>query len=283
MNVGSALKNTSALSTNWSHITSTRAGGTSTFYINKGQADVKTLNSSKEVTATMSSTPATGTAISVASSSASDTTYTVSLTGDTRVARTLRIYYGSTAGSTSNNSTTSVSQGSSVTTGISINIESFAGGDVHFKGQHINADKDGGFLQSGARTVPSFVSWGSPHADFTWTVPAGTTGVSAYSQDGSNVTIALSGGSGGTTISRGGSGGILIAVSTSGDPGTSGTSNSGTGFSSGHTLGSFNSGTLHMRFKYTMGGFGGTFSNEWSFTNSSVTNDDLDVTATSFF
>ena len=97
-------------------------------------------------------------------------------------------------------------------------------------------------------------------------------------------TIQLANGSGNTAITKtqtsAGAVTLTVAFSTSGDPGTSGTDNSGTGFVSfpKNDL-SFTSGTLRMRFKAVAAGSGdGTGSATISFTNNGVTNSDLDIT-----
>jgi hypothetical protein len=98
------------------------------------------------------------------------------------------------------------------------------------------------------------------------------------------MTIQLANGSGNTAITKSqtsaGAVTLTIALSTSGDPGTSGTDNSGTGFISfpKNDL-NFQSGTLHFRIKVVAAGSGdGTGSATISFTNNGVTNSDLDLT-----
>jgi hypothetical protein len=97
-------------------------------------------------------------------------------------------------------------------------------------------------------------------------------------------TIQLANGSGNTAITKtqtsAGAVTLTIALSTSGDPGTNGTDNSGTGFISfpKNDL-SFTSGTVHMRIKAVAAGSGdGTGSATISFTNNGVTNSDFDIT-----
>ena len=97
-------------------------------------------------------------------------------------------------------------------------------------------------------------------------------------------TIQLANGSGNTAVANdqtsAGAVTITIAFSTSGDPGTSGTDNSGTGFVSlpKNDL-SFTSGTLYMRIKAVAAGSGdGTGTATISFTNNGVTNSDFDIT-----
>jgi hypothetical protein len=98
------------------------------------------------------------------------------------------------------------------------------------------------------------------------------------------MTIQLANGSGNTAVTKtqtsAGAVTLTIALSTSGDPGTSGTDNSGTGFVSfPQNSVSFASGTLHFRIKAVVAGSGdGTGSATISFTNNGVTNADLDLT-----
>ena len=98
------------------------------------------------------------------------------------------------------------------------------------------------------------------------------------------MTIQLANGSGNTAVTKTQTSAaavtLTIALSTSGDPGTSGTDNSGTGFVSfPQNSVSFASGTLHFRIKAVAAGSGdGTGSATISFTNNGVTNADLDLT-----
>ena len=97
-------------------------------------------------------------------------------------------------------------------------------------------------------------------------------------------TIQLANGDGNTAITNSqtsaGNVTLTIALSTSGDPGTGGSDNSGTGFISfpKNDL-SFTSGTLRYRIKAVAAASGdGTGSSIISFTNNGVTNSDMDIT-----
>ena len=98
------------------------------------------------------------------------------------------------------------------------------------------------------------------------------------------MTIQLANGSGNTAITNSqtsaGAVTLKIAFSTSGDPGTNGTGNSGSGFVTfPQNSVSFTSGTLHFRIQAVVAGSGdGTGSATISFTNNGVTNSDLDLT-----
>ena len=127
-------------------------------------------------------------------------------------------------------------------------------------------------------TYPSTKFTTAP-GDFTLAGSLGDTVISDF-----DATIQLANGSGNTAItnaqSSAGAVTLTVAFSTSGDPGTNGTGNSGTGFISlpKNDL-SFTSGTLHMRFKAVAAGSGdGTGTAVISFTNNGVTNSDLDIT-----
>ena len=97
-------------------------------------------------------------------------------------------------------------------------------------------------------------------------------------------TIQLANGDGNTAITNAqtsaGNVTLTIALSTSGDPGTGGSDNSGTGFISfpKNDL-NFQSGTLRYRIKAVAASSGdGTGSSTISFTNNGVTNSDMDIT-----
>lgn len=120
-------------------------------------------------------------------------------------------------------------------------------------------------------------SWSNVSADFTLSGVNGGTEISGAKS------IDLTGGSGNTSVSRSTTGSPVVtftfAYSTSGDPGTSGTANSGSGFVSFPQTFSFTSGTLYLRFKAVhQVNKDGSGVATISFTNNSVTNTDLDVT-----
>ena len=133
----------------------------------------------------------------------------------------------------------------------------------------------------GSNDEPSYPStkWTTAPGDETIAGSLGDTVIT-----GGDRTIQLANGSGNTAITKtqtsAGAVTLTIALSTSGDPGTSGTDNSGTGFISfpKNDL-SFTSGTLYMRIKAVAASSGdGTGSATISFTNNGVTNSDFDIT-----
>ena len=132
----------------------------------------------------------------------------------------------------------------------------------------------------GSNSEPSYPStkWSNAPGDFTMAGSLGDTQITI------GKTIQLANGSGTTAITKTQTSAtavtLTIALSTSGDPGTSGTDNSGTGFISfpKNDL-SFTTGTLYWRIKAVVAGTGdGTGSSTISFTNNGVTNSDVDIT-----
>jgi len=133
----------------------------------------------------------------------------------------------------------------------------------------------------GSNSEPTYptTQWSTAPGDETFAGSLGDT----YITDGDR-TIQLSNGSGTTTISNdqtsAGAVTLTVAWSTSGNPGTSGTDNGGSGFVSFPVTGiSFTTGTLYLTFKAVVAGSGdGTGTSVISFTNNGVTNSDLDLT-----
>jgi len=132
----------------------------------------------------------------------------------------------------------------------------------------------------GSNDEPTYPStkFSNQAGDFTITGNLGDTVISDLK------TIQLANGSGNTAITNSqtsaGAVTLTVAFSTSGDPGTDGTDNSGTGFISfpKNDL-SFTSGTLRYRIKAVAASSGdGTGTSTISFTNNGVTNSDMDIT-----
>ena len=126
-------------------------------------------------------------------------------------------------------------------------------------------------------TYPS-TKFSNQAGDFTMAGDMGDTVISDLK------TIQLANGSGNTAITNSqtsaGNVTLTIALSTSGDPGTGGSDNSGTGFISfpKNDL-NFQSGTLRYRIKAVAASSGdGTGNSTISFTNNGVTNSDMDIT-----
>jgi hypothetical protein len=133
----------------------------------------------------------------------------------------------------------------------------------------------------GSNSEPTYptTQWSTAPGDETFAGSLGDTHIT----DGDR-TIQLSNGSGTTTISNdqtsAGAVTLTVAWSTSGNPGTSGTDNGGSGFVSFPVTGiSFTTGTLYLTFKAVVAGSGdGTGTSVISFTNNGVTNSDMDIT-----
>jgi len=132
----------------------------------------------------------------------------------------------------------------------------------------------------GSNDEPTYPStkFSNQAGDFTMAGDMGDTVISDLK------TIQLANGSGNTAITNSqtsaGNVTLTIALSTSGDPGTGGSDNSGTGFISfpKNDL-SFTSGTLRYRIKAVAASSGdGTGTATISFTNNGVTNSDMDIT-----
>ena len=133
----------------------------------------------------------------------------------------------------------------------------------------------------GSNSEPSYptTKWTTAPGDETFAGSLGDTHIT----DGDR-TIQLANGSGTTTISNdqtsAGAVTLTVAWSTSGNPGTSGTDNGGSGFVSFPVTGiSFTSGTIYLAFKAVVAASGdGTGTSVISFTNNGVTNSDMDIT-----
>ena len=122
------------------------------------------VNDSGVVSSRTSRTPATPASIAVTSGSTGDTTWDIAVTGDTTVCRTVRIYYGTSQGSTSNNTTqAAASQGTSVTsTKSNLDVSGFASQTLYFSARFENDDFNGSQLSpSTSYTVPGVVTFGS--------------------------------------------------------------------------------------------------------------------------
>ena len=129
-------------------------------------------------------------------------------------------------------------------------------------------------------TTPAGTSWSNLSGD-----PQNLIGLDSGTETSNAASIDLANGSGNTVITLATAGGIVgtisIAYSTSGDPGTSGTANGGSGFGtslSHRTINNstYSSGTLHFRVRFTHNtGKTGTGSYTVTFTNNSVSNGDF--------
>ena len=207
-------------------------------------------------------TPATPASITVTSGSASDTTWDIAVAGETYVARLVRIYYGTSQGSTSNNVpvNTSEQDASETMTTSALDVSSFADGDVYFSARFENDAENGATLSPDiAHAVASTAaSWTSVFGNFTMEgIPMDT--VTAEK------TLYLNNGSGTTRVHRTtSSAGITFAYKTSsGDPYSAYTTD---------VTFSFTSGTLYIKFYKSLPKMGSA-SDTFRFTNDGVSVD----------
>ena len=207
-------------------------------------------------------TPATPASITVTSGSASDTTWDIAVAGETYVARLVRIYYGTSQGSTSNNVTVNTSEqdASETMTTSALDVSSFADGDVYFSARFENDAENGATLSPDiAHAVASTAaSWTSVFPNFTMED-------AAFETVTSEVDLYLNNGSGTTRVHRTtSSAGITFAYKTSsGDPYSAYTTD---------VTFSFTSGTLYIKFYKSLPKMGSA-SDTFRFTNDGVSVD----------
>jgi len=113
-------------------------------------------------------TPATPASITVTSGSTTATSWNIAVAGETYVSRLVRIYYGTSQGSTSNNVTVNTSEqdASETMTKSSLDVSSFADGNVYFSARFENEAENGStFAPDIAHAVAADdPSWGSYNA-----------------------------------------------------------------------------------------------------------------------
>ena len=214
----------------------------------------------------------------------SSTSITLSINGDMRVTSKLKVERKQGSGSyTQLTSTLSPSSSgslsdSNVTTSYPDPTTLQAGITYTYKVTGLNDVHTGTSYEFDVTTTTAGTAWSSVPSDFS------LTGFGFYGSDISNgEQITLSNGSGSTTIQcdqSGISGTLEVAVSTQGDPGTNGTSNGATGFSTSKNNISGNGNvTYYLRFKYTrLKSVNDNSAQTITFTNNSVSNTALDVT-----
>lgn len=214
----------------------------------------------------------------------SSTSITLSINGDMRVASKLKVERKQGSGSyTTLTSTLSPSSSGSLTdTNVTTSYTdptTLSGGVTYtYKVTGLNDVHTGTSYEFDVTTTTPGTAWSSVPSDFTLE-GLGNNGT----QTSTLKTITLSNGSGSTTIEceqNGILGQLEVAVSTQGDPGTSGTSNGGTGFAtSKNNLSGNGSVTYYLRFKYSRLKTNNDNSAQTiTFTNNSVSNTALDIT-----
>ena len=175
------------------------------FFSNGSHAFI--VNDSGVVSSKTSRTPSTPASIAVTSGSLTDDTWDIAVTGNTTVARTVRIYYGTSQGATTTATTqAAASQGTSVTTTKSgLDVSGAAGTTIYFSARFENDDNNGSQLSpSTSYAVPgiaSFASWGGGPSNLSTTGNVGA-GATDETTSGNSHTIAITNNTGGTiTIS----------------------------------------------------------------------------------
>ena len=247
-------------------LTNLRPGGDfpsqTSFMLDTTANDIFEINSSAVVSNIKSRTPATPT---ISETSKDADSITISIVGDTTVTRQYAPFKDGSE-LTNISPTTSGSIGnSSVTT--SYTYSGLAANTAFSNELNITTDDD-------------TTAWSNLSGD-----PQNLLGVDGGEEHSNAASIDLANVSGNTVITLATAGGIVgtlsIAYSTSGDPGTSGTANGGSGFGtslSHRTINNstYSSGTLHFRVRFTHNtGKTGTGSYTVTFTNNSVSNGDF--------
>jgi len=217
--------------------------GDARFWRNNTDEKIHQIAANGVISNTISYVPVTLTISLVSKTSDS---VTVRATGNTQVAKTLRFYRDTTEGTKTDHTKGAVGN-TNVTADFTFSSLS-SNTQYAFKVRGENSLKNG--ADSNTINVTTDTSgWTSVPADFDMHITDAFNGV-VDSTTSPLKTATLVGGSGTTQVSCGqptGNSAMRVALSTSGDPGTSGTDNSGTGFAPIKSL-SHSSGTLYMRF-----------------------------------
>jgi len=257
-------------------LTNLRPGGDfpsqTTFMLDTTADKIFQVDSDADISNIKSRTPATPT-ISETSKDASS--ITISIVGDTTVTRQYAPFKAgseltnilpSASGSIGNNSVTTsyTYSGLAASTSFALKVR---GENLHANGSDSNTLT--------ITTDDDTTAWSNLSGD-----PQNLLGADGGAENSNAASIDLANGSGNTVIGLATAGGVVgtlqIAYSTSGDPGASGTANGGSGFgnSGSHRTiaeGTYDSGTLHFRTKFThVSTKDGTGTYTVTFTNNSV-------------
>ena len=240
-----------------------------TFLVDTTQDNIFQINTSGVLSNVRSRTPNTPAQPSMTSRDADS--ITVNVTADTSVTRQLiPVQDGSDLTAILPSDSGSIGD-TSITT--SYTFSGLAAGTTYalgFKGKNAFATTSVGTTLSQATTAAETSLASSPTTTNAFTDSNSTT---VGDQVGGLLTVTITNRSGNSTIARttNTSGTISCAVSTTGDPGTNGTGNSGSGFLASHS--GLNSDTLFIRPKFTEGGRNvteGPTTNVITVTNNSV-------------
>ena len=240
-----------------------------TFLVETTQNNIFQINTSGVLSNVRSRTPSTPAQPSMTSRDADS--ITVNVTADTSVTRQLvPVQDGSDLTVVLPSDSGSIDD-TSITT--SYTFSGLAAGTTYalgFKGKNAFATTSVGTTLSQATTAAETSLASSPTST---TANAESNSTTIGDQVGGLLTVTITNRNGNSTIGRtvNTSGQLTIAVSTSGDPGTNGTGNSGSGFLASHS--GLNSETLYIRPKFTEGGRNvteGPTTNVITVTNNSV-------------
>jgi hypothetical protein len=155
MSIGSALKDTSNLSSEWAFVTGCNNGTTTPMYINVGRTTIKQINASKVVLNTMSSQPPTNHSVTHAGGIGGITV--TGTGGDTTVARHWRINHATNATFTAGSTNVDVAEGTHDSNeGFSSGV-SLSAGTYYVRVALKNADRQSGWVTSyGPYTVDTY-------------------------------------------------------------------------------------------------------------------------------
>ena len=173
---------------------------------------------------------------------------TVRATGNTQVAKTLRFYKDSTEVTVTNHTKGAVGNTSVTKDHTFSSLASNTSFAFKVRGENGSSASPGDDSNT-INVTTDTAGWTSIPTDFNMHI-TDALNVAVDSTTSALKTATLVGGSGTTQVNCGqptGNSAMRVALSTSGDPGTSGTDNSGTGFAPIRSL-SHSSGTLYMRF-----------------------------------
>ena len=236
-------------------LTNLRPGGDfpsqTTFMLDTTADKIFQVDSDADISNIKSRTPATPT---ISETSKDANSITISIVGDTTVTRQYAPFKAGSeltnilpelSGSIGNDSVTTAYTYSGLAASTSFALK-VRGENLHANGSDSNTLT--------ITTDDDTTAWSNLSGD-----PQNMLGADGGTEVSNAASIDLANGSGNTVITMGTSGGIVgtlqIAYSTSGDPGSSGTANGGSGFGSSGTHrtiaeGTYSSGTLHFRTKF---------------------------------
>ena len=240
-----------------------------TFLVDTTQDNIFQINTSGVLSNVRSRTPNTPAQPSMTSRDADS--ITVNVTADTSVTRQLiPVQDGSDLTAILPSDSGSIGDTSITTSYTFSGLDAGTTYALGFKGKNAFATTSVGTTLSQATTAAETSLASSPTTTNAFAESNSTT---VGDQVGGLLTVTITNRNGNSTIGRtvNTSGQMTIAVSTSGDPGTNGTGNSGSGFLASHS--GLNSDTLYIRPKFTEGGRNvteGPTTNVITVTNNSV-------------